>query len=311
MKNTTVAGKSISKMSLGTVQFGLHYGIANDVGKPPEEQSFEMIKAAFEGGVTSIDTARAYGDSEDIIGRYFKENPENIPFVSTKVPPFPEADVKLLEKHIIESVETSLEYLGLKKVENIMLHNGVSLFRYGDETAKIMGSLVKRGYCDMVGASVYDAKEIDKMLTYEEYTATQVPMSIFDQRLINGGYIEKLADRGYTTFVRSVFLQGLFFLDPEKITDEILIRHALPGIKKIREISEKEGMTIVELAIAFLRDYPGVTSLVLGSDNADQVRANIRCFDAHPLNEETVSILKTTFADVNIPEIMKVLSRPK
>lgn len=311
MKNTTVAGKSISKMSLGTVQFGLHYGIANDVGKPPEEQSFEMIKAALDGGVTSIDTARAYGDSEDIIGRYFKENPENIPFVSTKVPPFPEADVSLLEKHIIESVETSLEALGLKKVENIMLHNGVSLFRYGDETAKIMGSLVKRGYCDMVGASVYDAKEIDKMLTYEEYTSTQVPMSIFDQRLINGGYIEKLADRGYTTFVRSVFLQGLFFLDPEKITDEILIRHALPGIKKIREISEKEGMTIVELAIAFLRDYPGVTSLVLGSDNADQVRANIRCFDAHPLSEETVSILKTTFADVNIPEIMKVLSRPK
>ncbi len=311
MKNTTVAGKSISKMSLGTVQFGLHYGIANDVGKPPEEQSFEMIKAALDGGVTSVDTARAYGDSEDIIGRYFKENPENIPFISTKVPPFPEADVSLLEKHIIESVETSLEALGLKKVENIMLHNGVSLFRYGDETAKIMGSLVKRGYCDMVGASVYDAKEIDKMLTYEEYTSTQVPMSIFDQRLINGGYIEKLADRGYTTFVRSVFLQGLFFLDPEKITDEILIRHALPGIKKIREISEKEGMSIVELAIAFLRDYPGVTSLVLGSDNAEQVRANIRCFDAHPLSEETVSILKTTFADVNIPEIMKVLSRPK
>ncbi len=311
MKYTTVAGKMISKMSLGTVQFGLHYGIANDVGKPPEEQSFEMIKAALDGGVTSVDTARAYGDSEDIIGRYFKENPENIPFISTKVPPFPEADVALLEKHIIESVETSLEALGLKKVENIMLHNGVSLFRYGDETAKIMGSLVKRGYCDMVGASVYDAKEIDKMLTYEEYTSTQVPMSIFDQRLINGGYIEKLAERGYTTFVRSVFLQGLFFLDPEKITDEILIRHALPGIKKIREISEKEGMSIVELAIAFLRDYPGVTSLVLGSDNADQVRANIRCFDAHPLSEETVSILKTTFADVNIPEIMKVLSRPK
>ena len=311
MKNTTVAGKSISKMSLGTVQFGLHYGIANDVGKPPEEQSFEMIKAALDSGITSIDTARAYGDSEDIIGRYFKENPENIPFVSTKVPPFPEADVALLEKHIIESVETSLEALGLKKVENIMLHNGVSLFRYGDETAKIMGSLVKRGYCDMVGASVYDAKEIDKMLTYEEYTSTQVPMSIFDQRLINGGYIEKLADRGYTTFVRSVFLQGLFFLDPEKITDEILLRHALPGIKKIRELSEKEGMTIEELAIAFLRDYPGVTSLVLGSDNALQVKANIRSFNTHPLSEETVSILKTTFADVNIPEIMKVLSRPK
>ena len=311
MKNTTVAGKSISKMSLGTVQFGLHYGIANDVGKPPEEQSFEMIKAALDGGVTSIDTARAYGDSEDIIGRYFKKNPENIPFISTKVPPFPEADVKLLEKHIIESVETSLEALGLNKVENIMLHNGVSLFRYGDETAKIMGDLVRRGYCDMVGASVYDAKEIDKMLTYEEYTSTQIPMSIFDQRLINGGYVEKLASRGFTVFVRSVFLQGLFFLDPDKITDPILLEHAKPRIQKLRELSEKEGMSVTELAISFLRDYPGVTSLVLGSDNAQQVKANVQHFSAHPLSEETNSIIKNTFADVNIPEIMKVLSRPK
>ena len=57
MKNTTVAGKSISKMSLGTVQFGLHYGIANDVGKPPEEQSFEMIKAALEGFKATFDAA--------------------------------------------------------------------------------------------------------------------------------------------------------------------------------------------------------------------------------------------------------------
>lgn len=311
MDNTVVAGKKVSKMSLGTVQFGLHYGIANDVGKPPEEQSFEMIKAALEGGVTSIDTARAYGDSEDIIGRYFKENPDNIPFISTKVPPFPDADVSLLEKHIIESVETSLDCLGLKKVDNIMLHNGVSLFRYGDETAKIMGGLVKRGYCDMVGASVYDAKEIDKMLTYEEYTTTQVPMSIFDQRLINGGYIEKLSSRGYTTFVRSVFLQGLFFLDPSKITDPILLEHAKPRIIKLIELAEKEGMSVAEMAISFLRDYPGVTSLVLGSDNVSQVEQNIKYFSAHPLSEETNHILKNTFADVNIPQIMKVLSRPK
>lgn len=311
MKYTDIGSKKVSKMSLGTVQFGLHYGIANDVGKPPEEQSYEMLKAALDNGVTSIDTARAYGDSEDIIGRFFKKSSEAVPFMSTKVPPFPGADVSELEKHIIESVETSLECLGVKKVDNIMLHNGVSLVRYGDETAKIMGSLVKRGYCDMVGASVYDAKEIDKMLTYEEYTSTQIPMSIFDQRLINGGYVEKLADRGFTVFVRSVFLQGLFFLDPEKITDPILLQHARPGILKIRDLAEREGMSIAELAIAFLRDYPGVTSLVLGSDNADQVRSNVSYFDAHPISEETVSILKATFADVNIPEIMKVLSRPK
>ena len=311
MKYTTVAGRQISKMSLGTVQFGLHYGIANDVGKPCEDQSFDMMKAALELGVTSFDTARAYGDSEDIIGRFLSSQAGEAPFISTKVPPYPGGDASDLEKHIIESVETSLEKLGIKKAENIMLHNGVSLFRFGDETARIMGDLVKRGYCHMVGASVYGAEDIDKLLTYDVYSSTQIPMSIFDQRLINGGYVEKLAERGFTVFVRSIFLQGLFFLDPEKITDPILLEHAKPRIKKLRELSEKEGMSISEMAITFLRDYPGVTSLVLGADNAEQVRSNIACFDAHPLSEETLSILKTTFADVNIPERMKVLSRPK
>ena len=192
-----------------------------------------------------------------------------------------------------------------------MLHGAKDPIIHGQACADAVKALIDHGYTDRVGVSVYNAEDIEGMLPYEIFSVTQVPMSIFDQRLINGGYIEKLANRRYTTFVRSVFLQGLFFLDPEKITDEILLRHALPGIIKIRELSEKEGMTIEELAIAFLRDYPGVTSLVLGSDNALQVKANIRSFNTHPLSEETVSILKTTFADVNIPEIMKVLSRPK
>ena len=312
MKYSTVSGKKISKMSLGTVQFGLHYGIANDVGKPAESQSFDMMDYALKNGITSIDTARAYGDSEDIIGRFFKGYDGDKPFVSTKVPPYQNIDdIAGLEKHIIESVETSLQCLGLNKVDNIMLHNGVSLTINGDRTAQIMGDLVKRGYCDMVGASVYSADEIDKMLTYEQYTVTQIPMSIFDQRLINTGYVDKLAQKGFTVFVRSVFLQGLFFLNPSKITDPILVEHARPGILMLHELAEKEGMTIAEMAIAFLRDYPGVTSLVLGADNVDQVRDNIAYFDAPAISEETTHILKDTFKQVNIPEIMKVLSRPK
>ncbi len=311
MKYSLVAGQKISKMSLGTVQFGLHYGIANDVGKPAQEQSHEMIRTALDLGVTSIDTARAYGDSEDVIGSFFKDNSVEMPFVSTKVAIEDDIDPADYERHIITSVETSLEKLGLNKVNNIMLHDSQFLFDYGDRLAKYFGDLIKRGYCDMVGVSMYSGEDIDKMLEYDVFTSTQVPLSIFDQRLINSGHIQKLSDRNFTVFIRSVFLQGLFFLDPAKMTDPILVEHALPRILKLHELCEKEGLTIAEMAITFLRDMPGITSLVLGADNSDQIRANIHYFDAHPLSEETVDVLKRTFADVNIPEIMKVLSRPK
>lgn len=311
MKYSVVSDHKISKMSLGTVQFGLHYGIANNDGKPSEELSHQMIDTALSLGITSIDTARAYGDSEDIIGRYFKNSKKDLPFTSTKVAIEPDVDPAIFEKHIIESVETSLEKLGVSKVNNIMLHDSEWMYDYGDRLSKYFGDLVKRGYCDMVGISMYSGEDIDKMLEYDVFTSTQIPLSIFDQRLINSGHVQKLSDRNFTVFVRSVFLQGLFFLDPAKISDPILVEHALPRILKLHELCEKEGLTVAEMAITFLRDLPGITSLVLGADNPEQIKANIHYFDAHPLSEETINVLKNTFADVNIPEIMKVLSRPK
>ena len=103
----------------------------------------------------------------------------------------------------------------------------------------------------------------------------------------------------------------MFFLDPEKITDSILCEHAKPRIIKLREYAEKEGMSIAEMAISFMRDVPGVTSLVLGADTSEQVKANARYFEAPAISEATTALIKETFKNVDIPEIMKVLSRPK
>lgn len=310
MKSTIINGKSVSKISLGTVQLGLNYGIANNLGQPSEAQSFEMLATALDNGITGIDTARAYGESEKVLGHFFKTR-RDLPFITTKVPRFDADSDAELEKKIIESVETSLETLGVPKVDNIMLHNAYNLTVRGDATARVMGSLIGRGYCDMVGASVYTADDVHEIFKHEEYTATQIPMSVFDQRLISGGIVEELRQRNFTVFVRSVFLQGLFFLDPETITDPILLQYAKPGILKLRDAAEKEGMSVEELAVSFLRDLPGVTGLVLGADTAKQVLDDIKCAEVHDISEETMEMLKREFADTNIPEIMKVLSRPK
>ena len=86
MKYTTIAGKKLSNMSLGTVQLGMNYGIANDAGKPELSKSFDMLSAALESGITSLDTARGYGDAEDVLGQYFKSGryTGEMPFLTTK-----------------------------------------------------------------------------------------------------------------------------------------------------------------------------------------------------------------------------------
>lgn len=301
----------ISAMSLGTVQLGLNYGIANDAGKPSQETAFSILRTALEKGVTSLDTARGYGDSEDVIGRFLKTWEGDAPAITTKILDLQGDTPAERERFAAQSVETSLEKLGVNKVSAVMLHRASDMFRHGKDTENAMKTLVKLGYTDHVGASVYTAEDVREMLRYDAFSVTQVPMSIFDQRLIADGSVEALAKRDYTVFVRSVFLQGLFFLDPEKVTDPILTEHAVPGIRRLNAIARELGLTVAQLAIAFMRDCGGVTSLVLGADNASQVASNAAYFDTPTLDAGVVDTLKREFAHVDIPAIMQVLSRPK
>lgn len=302
---------NISPMTLGTVQLGMNYGIANDAGKPSEEKSFSILRSALESGVTALDTARAYGDSELVIGRFLRQWKGEMPAIITKVPNLEGDSPKELERFATEAVEQSLERLGVNKVAGIMLHGAKDPIIYGKACADAVKALVDNGYTDRVGVSVYVAEDIEGMLPYDIFSITQVPMSIFDQRLIAGGSIAKLREREYSVFVRSVFLQGLFFLDPEKVDDPILVEHAVPKIRLLQRIARELGMTVAQLAIAFMRDCAGVTSLVLGADTPEQVKSNIAYFDAPALDESVMQLLQREFAFVDIPEIMKVLSRPK
>lgn len=315
MKYTTIAGKKLSNMSLGTVQLGMNYGIANDAGKPELSKSFDMLSAALESGITSLDTARGYGDAEDVLGQYFKSGryTGEMPFLTTKFSTnlpagTPAAEV---EKAIFTSVETSLEKLGVKKVNCILLHAADDMTKHGDIVPKTLEKLTAKGYTDICGVSIYFPNEVETMLQNDVYQAIQVPMSLFDQKLIHGGYIQRLADKKACVFVRSVFLQGLFFLDPEKITDPDLIKYAAPHIRQLREFCQHEGMSIAQFAISFIRDVPGVTSLVLGSDTPAQVKENIALLDGPAISEGTRAKAAEIFQTVDLDSIMTVLRRPK
>ena len=302
---------NISPMTLGTVQLGMNYGIANGGGKPNEAQSFSVLAAALRGGVDTLDTARAYGDSELVIGRFLKTWDGPTPNIITKIRKLEGDSPKELERFATESVEQSLQNLGVSKVSAIMLHGAKDPLLHGKACADAMKALIDHGYTDRVGVSVYTAGDIQSMLPYDIFSVTQVPISIFDQRLLQNGSVEALRQRGYSIFVRSVFLQGLFFLNPDEITDPILLEHAAPKIRLLRSIAQQLDMTVAQLAIAFMRDQAGITSLVLGAETPDQVTENLTYFDTPRLSAETVSDLEKEFKGIDIPAIMQVLSRPK
>lgn len=309
-----INGKQLSKMTLGTVQLGMNYGIANNDGQPDSEQSRSMLECALENGVTSLDTARAYGTSEEVLGAFLRgRDSEEMPFLTSKVIiNLPEgAAEKDVEAAMYRSAETSLDKLGVKKLDCLLLHQPADMTRYGKIVPNVMEKMVAKGYASMAGVSVYLPEELDIMLRNDVYQATQIPMSLFDQQLIEKGYLSAMEKKNIVVFVRSVFLQGLFFLEPEKITDPLLTEYARPHIEKLRGLCAEAGMSIAEFAISFIRDVPGVNSLVLGADTKEQVLDNIRYMNAPRLSDDLRKKAAEAFRTVNMEKIMEVLRRPK
>ena len=212
---------------------------------------------------------------------------------------------------MFNSVELSLEKLGIQKLDCLMLHRSNEINQYGKIVPKTMEKLISKGYITSAGASVYSGDELDDMLCHDVFTTTQLPMNIFDQSLIHNGYIDKMYKKKISVFVSSVFLQGLFFLDYNNFTDPLLIEYVKPYLIKLHEICNKTGMSIAEIAISFIRDIPGVTSLVLGADSSEHIMQNVSYMNAPRLSEDVRNEISLTFKDVNTEKVMEILRRPK
>ena len=313
MKYITAKNQKLSMFSLGTVQLGMNYGIGDDRAKPSEEKAFALLDRAMELGVDNLDTANNYGDSEAVIGRWLrsrKAEGKDCPWVVTKIGPLKHGSFDIVRDDILRQTEGCLKTLGVDTIDCLMLHNYEDYADDRDNVRKVFEELKAQQAYRYSAISAYSEHDYG-VIADSGFDATQIPMNVFDWVKINDGEMEKLEKSGMMVFVRSVFLQGLFFLDPEKVEDPILVEHAVPKIRLLRQIADDLGITVAQLAIAFMRDCAGVTSLVLGADTPEQVKSNIAYFDAPALDESVMKLLQKEFAFVDIPEIMKVLSRPK
>jgi aryl-alcohol dehydrogenase-like predicted oxidoreductase len=315
MQYSTKQGLSISKLTLGTVQLGLNYGIANQAGKPDAHKSFQILDAAFSNGVNSLDTSSDYGDSEKTIGAFRSsakngagnslittEDESGSCLIITKFGIKPEKGIsaKEIEKQIYENVENSLNRLGLAKLPVLLLHEPSDLSYYGKPIRDTLDRMKREGLLGKAGVSIYNAGEAELMLEDDFYEVIQVPMNIFDQRLVRKGVLKKLHERDIIVFVRSVFLQGLFFVKPENLAPKLRgYEHAL---RQLAGLAEQEGMPVDQLALSYIRDLEGVTSLVIGAETPEQVLANVRLINSPCLGDHVMDRIGTMFQD--IPEIL-------
>ncbi len=296
---------TISKMTLGTVQLGLQYGIANKTGKPDIKTTQEILRYAIKNGINAFDTAPVYGDSEKIIGDFFSSKDSNQdakpPLIVTKIP-FPPDEKAWRYDKIYElmkkSIKQSLQNLNLKKIQIALLHNATvaALSKNNRVIVECLLKLKDEGFIEKLGATVYSPEEVRECLNIKEFNAIQIPLNLLDSRLLHENLLKKLADQNVMIFARSIFLQGLLFLNPNNLPPNLQI--ASKYLLTLNKIASEFKIPIAQLALCFVRDLPEITSLVIGLETRDQLERNLNLFSWPPLPKGAKEMLLNAFKDI-------------
>lgn len=258
------------KIALGTVQFGVNYGISNKVGKTPQAEVSAIMATARSNGVSVIDTASLYGDSEAVLGRSL---PPNSGFkIVTKTPQFAgqtldESDAQALE----DTLRASLTKLGTPSIYGLLIHRADDLLLPGADL--LMDRLLKlkqNGLVSKVGVSAYSGQQIDRVMDRFPMDLIQLPVNALDHRLLQSGHLQELKRIGVEIHARSAFLQGLLLMEQQAIPGYFAsVRGRLESYH--RYIGE-QGLTPLQAALGFVTGIPEIDQVVCGVNDARQLR---------------------------------------
>ena len=297
MITSTWNDRKLSRLMLGTVQFGMPYGVANRTGQPTYHEVVNIVAAAVEGGVNCFDTAAAYGTSEEVLGRVTHELriADDVTIVTKILPLTPAelSDARLATEAIERSVETSRQRLGQDCLLVVLFH------RESDAIHRnALEELQSKGLVRQVGVSCDNRPgPAARFVTGGKTSALQIPGNILDRRHQASGIFELASQNGVAIFVRSLFLQGLLLAPAETIPAGL--RDVIPVRAELTRLAAAGGMCLAELALRYMLSQPGVTSVLTGVETVQQVQENLLMLQKGPLPQELVNAVDALRPDLS------------
>lgn len=255
-----------SKLALGTVQFGLDYGVANQSGRVTVEEGKKVLAEARRAGVDMLDTAIAYGDSETTLGEIGVGNWR----IVSKLPKMPE-NTRDVDGWVENQITGSLSRLGVAQLDGLLLHYPAQVFE--GEGCRLPAALQRakdKGLVKKIGASIYGPNELPTLLDAFDMSLVQLPLNILDRRFVDSGWLARMSLTGVEVHVRSIFLQGLLLLGeslrPGKFSRWHSLWTAWDSWLKDNDFSA------LEACLSFVLHEKNVSKIVIGVDGVSQIR---------------------------------------
>jgi len=251
----------MNKIALGTAQVGFDYGISNTTGKISYEEVVKILNLSKKNSINTLDTAPSYGVSEKILGKVGMNDFHLI----TKTTP-----LKLGVDNVIKSFYKSLKNLKRTSVDGILIHNIDDIVDENfDILYKELYKLKQNKLVNKIGFSTYNPDQVDLLLNYFDFDLIQVPINVFDTRLIDGGQLFALKNKKIEVHARSIFLQGLLLNFRE--LDHYFYKWT-SQFDNYQEMVKERGVTLLEYAVNFVLNIKEIDKVIVGVDCEAQLK---------------------------------------
>ncbi|WP_343703761.1 aldo/keto reductase [Chitinophaga sp.] len=282
-------GIRVSEVAFGGVEIGMPYGIGVSGREHmlPENEAVRLLHAAIDGGINFFDTARLYGNSEEIMGRAFQDRRGEV-VLATKcrhvhgadgvLPPYNEL------KEIVEaSLQESLQALQTDYVDVFMLHQASAAILASEDIARIFTQLKQRGLCRATGISTYHVEETEAAVQSGVWDVVQLPFNLMDQR--QEACFDKAEAAGTGIVVRSVLLKGVLSGRGEGLH---------PALKEVEAHVQRYGtlageLPLAEFAVKFALSFSKVAAVLIGIDKPEYLNATLHTANGRYLSDELLA----------------------
>jgi aryl-alcohol dehydrogenase-like predicted oxidoreductase len=269
----------MNRLALGTVQFGLPYGIANHAGQVSRAEAKAMLQLASTNGIDTLDTAIAYGDSEACLGAVGTQGFKLV----TKLSALPD-DCADVSAWVRQQVAASLSRLGVSTIYGLLLHRSEQLLGpNGTALYQALQALKDNGQVQKVGVSIYSPSEFAALTPQYRFDLVQAPFNLVDRHLYSTGWMQRLKDDGVEVHTRSTFLQGLLLMAQADIptkfapwSDLWLVWH--------RWLAD-QGVSAVQACLAFPLSFAEIDRVVVGADSLGQLAQIVTAANRQPISD--------------------------
>jgi len=254
------------KLALGTVQFGLNYGVANHRGQIGLDQARAIVAIAHSSGIDTLDTAIDYGQSEATLGQLDLNSFKLI----TKLPALP-AGCPDVAGWVETQLIGSFERLACSSVHGLLFHRPEQLLgEQGPALYRALSELKRQGLVSKIGVSIYEPQELDRLFDEMHFDLVQAPFNLLDARLLASGWLQRLPALGSELHVRSVFMQGLLLMPADERPAKF--SRWEPLWREWHDWLQLTGLTPVQACLRHALEFTEISRIVVGVDSAQHLQ---------------------------------------